>query len=60
MELFIGVTNRNAAFKKNAADLGWFVLQQAGHSYFGAVALPGAQGHTALFLQICFTGKVFK
>ena len=30
--------------KNNAANLGWFVLQQAGHSYFDAVALLGAQG----------------
>ena len=41
VELFIGFTNRNVASQK---IMGWFVLQQAGHSYFGAVALPSAQG----------------
>ena len=45
VELFIIFYTQECGFQKNnAADLGWFVLQQAGHSYFGAAALPGAQG----------------
>ena len=40
-ELFIDFQIGTHHPKNNAGDLGWFVLQQqAGYSYFGAVALP--------------------